>query len=43
MRKVIFDPVENHAIALIEGFEFPWACGPPIGMKAHFIGPIDSK
>jgi len=18
------------------GFEFPWACGPPMGMKAHF-------
>jgi len=24
-------------------FEFAWACGPPIGMKAHFSGAIDSK
>jgi hypothetical protein len=27
----------------IRGFEFPWACGPPMEMKAAFPRPIDSK
>ncbi len=27
----------------LRGFEFPWACGPPMGMKGPFLVPIDSK
>ena len=23
---------------LRHGFEFAWACGPPMGMKVHFLG-----
>jgi len=25
------------------GYEFPWACGPPMEMKAAFPRPIDSE
>jgi len=27
----------------LRGFEFAWACGPPIGMKAPLLRFIDSK
>jgi hypothetical protein len=26
-----------------EDFEFLWACGPPVGMKVHYLSFIDSK
>jgi len=33
----------NEAIDPGNAPEFPWACGPPMGMKAAFLRPADSK
>ena len=35
--------VETSPFHQRRGFEFPWACGPPMEMKAAFPRPIDSK